>query len=165
MTTIRAFVESDFEQVQAIYLQGINTGNATFERQVKTWPEWDKAMVNECRLVAVRGGKLIGWAALSRVSNRAVYAGVAEVSVYICSAAKGVGVGTSLLLELIAQSELAGFWSLQSGIFPENQASLRIHKKCGFSVLGTRERLGQMNGIWRDVILLERRSLVEGIEL
>ncbi|PHQ76696.1 MAG: phosphinothricin acetyltransferase [Shewanella sp.] len=165
MVQIREFVESDFEQVQSIYLQGIKTGNATFEKRVKSWPEWDEAMLKECRLVAELNGKLVGWAALSSVSNRAVYAGVAEVSIYISSSAKRMGVGTSLLLELVELSEVAGLWSLQAGIFPENEASLHIHKKCGFTVLGTRDRLGKMNGIWRNVTLLERRSQVEGIEV
>ncbi|QFU21353.1 GNAT family N-acetyltransferase [Shewanella eurypsychrophilus] len=165
MAQIREFVEDDFEQVQSIYLQGIKTGNATFEKNVKSWPEWNEAMLKECRIVAERGGKLVGWAAMSSVSNRAVYAGVAEVSIYISSSAKGMGVGTSLLLKLIEQSEIAGFWSLQAGIFPENKASLHIHKKCGFTVLGTKDRLGKMDGVWRDVTLLERRSQVEGIEV
>ncbi|AQS37973.1 sortase-like acyltransferase [Shewanella psychrophila] len=165
MAQIREFVEGDFEQVQKIYLQGIKTGNATFEKKTKSWPEWDEAMLKGCRIVAERSGGLIGWAALSSISNRAVYAGVAEVSIYISSSAKGLGVGTSLLLELIKLSEVAGFWSLQAGIFPENEASLHIHKKCGFTVLGTRDRLGKMDGIWRDVTLLERRSQVEGIEV
>ena len=154
---------SDWDAVQAIYQEGIATGDATFETDAPPWERWDAKHVPAARLVAVRGAALLGWAALSSVSDRCVYAGVAEVSVYVAESARGAGVGRSLLEALVTASEQAGFWTLQAGIFPENAASLAIHSACGFRVIGRRERLGQLQGRWRDALLLERRSPVVGV--
>ena len=157
--SIDVMKESDWQQVAEIYLDGIKTGIATFQSEVPTWEEWDKGHVSTCRFVARLGEKILGWVALSAVSSRCVYAGVAEVSVYISEESKGMGVGTSLLTKLIQQSEELGFWTLQAGIIKENIPSRMLHKKCGFREIGYRERLGKMNhGKWHDVILMERRS-------
>lgn len=153
----------DWPDVQAIYRQGIATGNATFETDVPEWIAWDAAHLPGCRLVARRDGAALGWAALTLVSGRCVYAGVAEVSVYVAEAARGQGVGRLLLQALIAESERAGLWTLQAGVFEENRASIALHTGCGFRVVGFRERIGQMNGIWRNTVLLERRSTVVGV--
>jgi len=152
----------DWEKVRRIYLEGIATGNATFETEAPSWERWDAAHLREPRLVARDGGELLGWASLSKVSDRCVYGGVAEVSVYVAQAARGRGVGRKLLQALIDGSEANGLWTLQAGIFPENEASIAIHKRCGFRVVGIRERLGQLAGRWRDVMLLERRSGLKG---
>ncbi|HEY8916407.1 MAG TPA: GNAT family N-acetyltransferase [Chitinophaga sp.] len=149
-------------QVKAIYESGIATGNATFQATAPEWDEWDKAHVKTCRLAAVENNQVIGWAALTAVSGRCVYAGVGEVSVYIHPDARGKNVGTQLLQALITESEANGFWTLQAGIFPENIASIKVHEKCGFRLVGRREKIGQMNGLWRDTLLLERRSLITG---
>jgi L-amino acid N-acyltransferase YncA len=149
--------------VKAIYESGIATGNATFQTTAPEWDEWDKGHVVACRLVAIENDQILGWAALSAVSGRCVYAGVAEVSVYVHPNARGKGVGDQLLRELIGESEKHGFWTLQAGIFPENAPSVRIHEKNGFRILGRREKIGQMNGKWRDTLLLERRSLTIGV--
>jgi len=154
--------DADWSGVSRIYVEGIETGNATFEVGAPSWQEWDTRHLPFARLVARRGGELIGWSALSPVSAREVYAGVAEVSVYVSRAHRGEGVGILLLEALVAASEANGIWTLQAGIFPENEASLRIHEKCGFRVVGVRRRIGRMNGKWRDVVLLERRSEVSG---
>jgi len=154
---------SDWKAVRAIYLEGIATGNATFEHSVPEWEKWDAGHLPTCRFVARSGGEILGWAALSPVSGRCVYAGVAEVSVYVAERARGQGIGTMLLAKLAADSEAQGIWTLQAGIFPENDASIRIHHNQGFRVVGTRERIGQMNGQWRDVVLMERRSAVAGV--
>lgn len=159
---IRAFVDTDWPAVQTIYQQGIDTKNATFQTTVKSWEAWDGSMHRQCRLVAIEGETVAGWAALSPVSSRCVYGGVAEVSVYVDTVWQGRGVGKLLLSALVTESEQAGFWTLQAGIFPENIASVRLHEKCGFRTVGRRERLGQMEGHWRDVLLLERRSAVVG---
>jgi L-amino acid N-acyltransferase YncA len=127
------------------------------------WPEWDAAHRDDCRLVARRTGQVVGWAALSPVSRRCVYGGVAEVSVYVAESARGQGIGRALLSALIDASEAAGIWTLQAGIFPENEASVRLHKSCGFRVVGRRERIGQLHGVWRDTLLLERRSRHAGV--
>jgi phosphinothricin acetyltransferase len=153
---------SDWPQVKAIYDSGIATGNATFQTSAPGWEEWDNAHVKTCRLVAVENSQVIGWAALTAVSSRCVYAGVGEVSVYIHPDARGKNVGTQLLQALITASEANGFWTLQAGIFPENAVSVKIHEKCGFRLVGRREKIGQMNGLWRDTLLLERRSPVTG---
>ncbi|GAA5213168.1 N-acetyltransferase family protein [Corallincola platygyrae] len=163
MLKIRSFSPDDFPRVQAIYAQGIATGNATFQTKAKTWQEWDNGLRPDCRLIAEIDGAIVGWAALSPVSSRSVYAGVAEVSIYIDSSYGGRGIGMQLLAELVAASEQHGIWTLQAGIFPENQASIAIHHKNGFKQLGVREKLGQMNGKWRDVVLMERRSKVVGV--
>lgn len=149
-------------QVKAIYESGIATGNATFQTAAPEWDEWDKAHVKTCRLVAIENSQLIGWAALTAVSGRCVYAGVGEVSVYVHADARGKNAGTQLLQALITASEANGFWTLQAGIFPENTASIKVHEKCGFRLVGRREKIGQMNGLWRDTLLLERRSLTTG---
>ena len=156
-------VPADWAAVRAICLEGIATGNATFETEAPLWECWDAAHSAVCRLVAENADGVLGFAALSPVSARRVYAGVAEVSVYVSAQARGAGVGGALLRELVRASETAGFWTLQAGIFPENLASLRLHQKCGFGVLGVRQRVGCLAGRWRDVVLLERRSATAGI--
>jgi len=148
----------DWESVRAIYIQGISTGDATFEQSAPEWAAWDAAHLPCCRLVARNGAETLGWAALTPYSRRQVYAGVAEVSVYVAEAARGQGVGAALLAALIADSAKHGIWTLQAGIFPENIASIRLHQRFGFRVVGTRERIGCMNGRWRDVVLMERRA-------
>jgi L-amino acid N-acyltransferase YncA len=155
----RSLTAEDWPDVKAIYEEGIANGDATFERAAPPWPDWDAAHLSSCRLVALSGdGRMVGWAALSPVSSRCVYTGVAEVSVYVTSSARGRGVGTRLLTTLVERSEANGLWTLQAGIFPENTASVTLHERCGFRIVGRRERLGQMGGRWRDVLLLERRS-------
>ncbi|GGB58844.1 phosphinothricin N-acetyltransferase [Lentibacillus populi] len=156
--------ETDWQQVRDIYIEGIDTGNATFEKEAPTWEEWDKGHISAGRLVVREGRNVIGWAALSPVSSRCAYAGVAEVSIYLSQNSCGKGIGSKLLKALIEESEANGIWTLQSGIFPENTNSIRLHTKFGFKVVGQRERIGKLNGIWRDVSILERRSRVVGIE-
>jgi L-amino acid N-acyltransferase YncA len=154
---------ADWPVIRAIYEQGIATGDATFQSKAPTWEEWDAGHLRGCRLVAARGEHVIGWAALSPVSSRCVYAGVAEVSVYVAADARGAGVGRRLLEALVARSEQHDIWTLQAGIFPENLASISVHQRCGFRLVGRREKLGQMSGRWRDVLLLERRSPSVGL--
>jgi L-amino acid N-acyltransferase YncA len=144
--------------VREIYREGIATGNATFETELPDWEKWDGGHRKDCRLVARRGEEIVGWAALSPVSARRVYAGVAEVSIYVAAKARGGGVGKLLLQALIAESEARGVWTLQGGIFPENIASISLHKSCGFREVGVRVRIGKLGELWRDVLLLERRS-------
>jgi phosphinothricin acetyltransferase len=156
--------DQDWPVVKAIYQEGINSSDATFEVQVPSWQQWNKAHLRDSRLVAKTAGKIVGWVALSPVSTRHVYSGVAEVSLYVTASVRGAGVGKALLCALIEESERAGIWTLQAGIFPENAASIALTKACGFREVGYRERIGQMNGIWRDVILVERRSKVAGIQ-
>jgi phosphinothricin acetyltransferase len=158
---IRELRPPDWQEVARIFEDGIRTGDATFETAAPSWAEWDAAHT-EHRLVAELDGEVAGWAALSAVSDRCCYAGVAEVSVYVAASARGRGVGRELLEELIRRSEDAGIWTLQAGIFPENKASVRLHLVCGFRLVGVRERLGELGGVWRDVLLLERRSEVTG---
>lgn len=160
---IDKMLPEDWEQVRKIYIEGIATGNATFQEEVPAWEDWDKNHITECRIVARSEGEILGWAALSPVSSRCVYAGVAEVSVYVRQTSKGKGIGGLLLKYLIEKSEENGYWTLQSGIFPENISSLKIHYKHGFREVGRRVRIGKMNGMWRDTILLERRSENVGI--
>jgi phosphinothricin acetyltransferase len=159
---VAAMQPRDWEQVRAIYLEGIATGNATFETEAPSWEKWDGGHLQSPRLVTRHGsgatGPVIGWAALSGVSSRCVYAGVADESVYVAAAARGQGVGGILLATLCKAAEAAGIWTLQAGIFPENAASLRLHEACGFRVVGCREKLGRHHGVWRDVLMLERRS-------
>lgn len=157
---------SDWEQVKNIYLEGIKTGIATFrtESDLSSWENWDNGHINSCRLVARSGNDILGWVALSPTSNRCVYSGIAEVSIYIKEKYKGKGIGTALLQNLISLSEENGFWTLQSTIIRENNASISLHKKCDFREIGIREKLGKMNnGIWHDVILMEKRSKVVGV--
>jgi L-amino acid N-acyltransferase YncA len=154
---VEAMRPADWPAVRTIYQEGIATGNATFETDVPSWEEWDAAHLPDHRLVARRGDEIVGWAAVVPVSDRCAYAGVAEHSVYVAAAARGRGVGRQLLEALVASTEDAGIWTLQSGIFPENSVSLRLHEACGFRIVGIRERLGQLQGQWRDVVLLERR--------
>ncbi|MGB8919163.1 MAG: N-acetyltransferase family protein [Candidatus Sulfotelmatobacter sp.] len=149
--------------VREIYREGIATGNATFESELPDWEKWDNNHRKDCRLIARKEEQVLGWAALSPVSGRRVYAGVAEVSVYVAVAARGTGVGKSLLQALIAESELHGLWTLQAGIFRENAASVALHKSCGFREVGVRQRIGKLGGTWRDVLLLERRSATIGL--
>jgi L-amino acid N-acyltransferase YncA len=155
---IESMAAADWDDVRRIYAEGIATGNATMETEPPPWESWDKAHRPDCRLVARDGRRMLGWAALSRVSERCAYGGVAEVSVYVSQDARGRGVGHRLLEELVRASEEAGVWTLQAGIFPENTASLEIHQRCGFRVVGVREKLGKLGPAWRDVALLERRS-------
>lgn len=148
----------DWASVRTIYLEGIASGNATFETSAPEWREWDAKHLISCRLVARLDREILGWAALSPVSSRCVYKGVAELSVYVAARARGQKIGSKLLAALAEASEREGIWTLQAGIFPENVSSLAIHKRAGFRVVGTRERLGLLDGRWRDVVLLERRS-------
>jgi phosphinothricin acetyltransferase len=161
--SIRPMVASDWPAVARIYAEGIEGGDATFEASVPGWPEWDAAHLESCRLVFDREGEVVAWAALSPVSKRAVYRGVAEVSIYVGSEARGEGVGSQLLAALIEASESAGFWTLQTAIFPENQASIALHTRNGFRVVGTRERVGAQGERWRDTVFLERRSQSVGM--
>jgi len=154
----------DWDFVRAIYLEGITTGQATFETEAPDWERWDAGHLPQCRLVARNGDVVLGWAALSPVSRREVYAGVAEVSVYVAASARGLGVGGALMLALIEASELYGVWTLQSSIFPENHASVALHLKHGFREVGRRERIARHHGVWRDTIVLERRSRVAGVD-
>ncbi len=157
--------KEDWEAVGRIYLEGIRTGNATFQTEIPTWQAWDEGHCQTCRLVVKSDGKVAGWAALSKISNRAVYAGVAEVSIYMDQMYKGRGFGQKLLGAMVDRSEEKGYWTLQAGIFPENIASIRIHEKCGFQVVGIRKKLGKMTcGKWRDVAFLERRSTTVGTD-
>jgi len=153
----------DWPPVREIYAEGIATGDATFETAVPDWEQWDAGHLRQCRLVARDESNILGWAALSPVSRRPVYAGVTEVSVYVAAAARGKGVGKALLTALIDRSEQNGIWTLQASIFPENQASITLHKALGFREVGRRERIGQRDGRWKDTVLLERRSGVAGI--
>jgi L-amino acid N-acyltransferase YncA len=152
----------DWDAVRAIYVQGIATGNATFEIAAPDWDPWNASHLAFCRLVARDDTAVRGWAALGSYSHRLVYAGVAEVSVYVAESARGQGIGVALLSSLITESEAEGIWTLQAGIFPENIASVQLHRRFGFRVVGIRERIGCMDGVWRDVMLMERRSSVAG---
>jgi L-amino acid N-acyltransferase YncA len=148
----------DWPAVRAIFEAGIASGDATFETAAPTWEAWDAAHLPEHRLVARDDGQVLAWAALAPVSDRCAYAGVAEDSIYVAPAAQGRGVGRQLLAALVASAEQGGIWTVQTGIFPENRASVRLHQACGFRLVGVRERLGRLDGRWRDVLLLERRS-------
>ncbi|MEQ1606574.1 MAG: N-acetyltransferase family protein [Pyrinomonadaceae bacterium] len=156
--------DSDGDAVLAIYLEGIATGNATFETTAPEWEAWNASHLSHSRLVARSDGQAFGWAALSPVSGRCVYGGVAEVSVYVGEKGRGLGIGRALLEALIKSSEANGIWTLQAGIFRENEASRVLHLTHGFREIGYRERIGKHNGVWRDTILLERRSSVVGID-
>ena len=160
---IDEMLSSDWDQVNAIYLEGIQSGNATFQTETSTWDEWNAGHASKCRLVARLDGEVVGWIALSPISNRESFAGVAEVSVYLTDAIKGMGIGSKLVQAVIETSEQNGFWTLQAMIFPENQGSTNLHMKYGFKEVGVRQHMGQLNGVWRDVVLLERRSDIVGV--
>ena len=149
----------DWEEVRAIYVEGIETGNATFQESAPSWTEWDREHISSCRLVARHGGRVCGWAALSPYTNRDCFSGVAEVSLYTGREFRRKGIGKKLLESLITESEGEGFWTLYSGIFPENEASIALHRKCGFKLFCVGEKLGRTrDGIWRDVVYMSRRS-------
>jgi phosphinothricin acetyltransferase len=148
---------SDWEQVRAIYLEGIRSGHSTFETDAPSWEKWDEGHLQFARLVMRDGETVLGWAALSPVSKRHVYRGVAEVTVYVSEAVHGQGIGRALLEALIDESERNGIWTLQASIFPENTASVQLHLRCGFRAVGRRERIAMLNGVWRDTLLFERR--------
>lgn len=153
----------DWEAVRAIYEEGIAAGIATFETTVPDWDLWNVFHLKICRLVVRAGNEVLGWAALNTISHRQAYSGVAEVSIYVAEKAQNIGIGKELLGRLVEESEKEGIWTLQAGIFPENKASIAIHKAVGFREVGYRERIGQLNGVWKDVILLERRTKTTGI--
>lgn len=162
--TIESMTHADWKPVETIYLEGIATGQATFEVEAPTWEQWDAGHLSSCRFVARRHGQIVGWAALSAVSRRVCYAGVAEVSVYVSAGARGQGVGRTLLNTIVHESERHGFWTLQGTTFPENTASLKLQTSCGFRVVGKRERIARQNGIWRDTVVTERRSQAIGLD-
>lgn len=162
---IEAMKSSDWEQVKNIYSEGIKTGIATFQTEVPIWENWDKGHLNSCRLVARSADDILGWIALSPTSSRNCYSGVVEVSIYVSEKYKGQGIGTTLMTSLIKQSEKNGIWTLYCAIIRENKASIVMHKKCGFREIGIREKMAQTgNGVWHDVVLMERRSKVVGID-
>ncbi|HZT93737.1 MAG TPA: GNAT family N-acetyltransferase [Gaiellaceae bacterium] len=159
--SIRELRPEDWPAVRAIYEEGVRSGDATFETEAPSWESWSAAHPG-LRLVAELDGSVVGWAALSPASARHCYRGVGEVSVYVAAEARGAGLGRRLLNELVVRSEEAGYWTLTAGVFPENEASLRLHRACGFREVGVRERIGEAGGVWRDVIWLERRSTLVG---
>lgn len=161
--TIGPMRSQDWPAVRIIYLGGIATGQATFETRAPSWEAWDAAHLSFARLVARAGKDLVGWAALSPVSQRKAYRGVAEVSIYVAEKSRGQGVGRALLERLIRESEEHDIWTLLAAVFPENAATAALHKRCGFREVGRRERIGKLDGIWRDTILLERRSKTVGV--
>lgn len=155
---------ADWDRVRAIYLEGLATGQATFETEAPSWEQWDAGHFEHCRLVARADDRVLGWAALSPASQRQVYAGVAEVSVYVAADARGCGIGSALMQALVEASERHGVWTLQSSIFPENRASVALHLNHGFREMGRRERIAQLHGVWRDTVVLERRSRIAGVD-
>ncbi len=155
---VRPFRDDDWPRVRAIYADGIATGNATFETEVPTFERWLEGHPSEYRFVATRAADVAGWVAAWPVSDRCAYAGVIEHSVYVDARMRGQGVGHRLVNALVERADASGIWTIQSGIFPENVASVELHQRCGFRVVGRRERLGQLNGVWRDVLLMERRK-------
>jgi len=164
--SIVPMLPNHWPSVREIYGEGIASGNATFETELPDWDKWDGGHHKHCKLVALQtadAAAVLGWAALSPVSARRVYAGVAEVSVYVAASARGRGVGKALLQALVQKSEVNGVWTLQAGIFPENSASVALHKSCGFREVGIRRRIGKLGDTWRDVLLLERRSATIGV--
>lgn len=161
-TEIRGLEAEDWDAVRSIYLAGIATGQATFETEAPTWEHWNNIHLPTPRLAAMANQMIVGWAALSSVSRRPAYAGVAEVSVYVHPDVRGLGIGGLLLTKLVNESERNGIWTLQASIFPENVASISLHRSCGFREVGIRQRIGKMKGVWRDTVLFERRSRVVG---
>jgi L-amino acid N-acyltransferase YncA len=155
--------DNDWERVREIYLEGLATGQASFETEAPSWEQWDAAHSRHNRLVARDGGRVVAWAALAPVSRRRCYAGVAEVSLYVSTAYFGRGIGKRLLGELVASSERHGVWTLYTSTFPENEASIKMQLSCGFRVVGRRERIAQRHGVWRDTVITERRSRVVGV--
>jgi len=162
--TIEDMTEADWPAVRAIYEEGIATGLGTFETSAPSWDDWNAARLPHSRLVVRDHGSVIAWAALSPVSRRACYAGVAEVGIYVAAAARGKGVGRRLLDALVASSEAHGIWMLQGATFADNIASIRVQQRCGFRLVGRRERIGKRDGVWHDTVLLERRSGKVGID-
>ena len=160
---IRKIEQEHYQKIVDIYLQGIATGIGTFQTGATDWEIWDVSHLSNCRIAAFEGNEMAGWAALSPVSSRCVYAGVAEVSIYIAENFRGKRVGKYLLLKLVDESEAAGLWILQSGIFSDNTASIKLHEQCGFRVIGYRDKIGKKDGVWKDNITMERRSKVLGI--
>jgi L-amino acid N-acyltransferase YncA len=160
---ITAMKAEDWPAVREIYREGIATGNATFETELPDWQKWDGGHRTDCRFIARHGAQVFGWAALSPVSGRRVYSGVAEVSIYVAASVRGRGIGKALMKALIDESESQGTWTLQAGIFPENAASIKLHKSWGFREVGVRRRIGKQGATWRDVVLLERRSMTQGV--
>lgn len=160
---IKVIDQQNYPEVARIYLEGIATGNATFQDTAPDWKSWDESHLAACRIVAIEDNKYLGWAALTPVSGRCVYAGVAEISVYVAAKARRKGIGRLLLTELIKLSEHNDIWTLQASVFPENIPSIKLHEQCGFRVIGYREKIGKMKGVWRNNVLLERRSKIVGI--
>ena len=166
---IEPMTPADWPAVRRIYADGIATGNATFETEPPDWDAWHRSRLPACRLVArppanaPNRNTVLAWAALSPVSSRACYAGIAEHSIYVDAPQRGQGIGKTLLAALAAASEDAGFWMLQSAIFPENAASIAIHLACGFRIMGRRKRVAMLNGVWRDTVIVERRSRIIGV--
>ena len=161
--TVDTMRPEDWTTVRVIYQEGVATKNATFETDTPEWEAWDQDHLDICRFVVRESGNVVAWAALSSVSKRKVYAGVAEVSIYVAESAREKGFGKTLLKTLVESSEKAGIWTLQGGIFPENETSIVLHQLCGFRIVGHRERIGNRNGTWRDVVLMERRSSIVGV--
>jgi len=164
MAKIRPMRNDDWSAVRAVYLDGIATGNATFQTEAPSWESWDSSHLSGCRLVAESKGVVLAWAVLGGYSRLPVFSGVAEVSIYVGQRVRGQGIGARLLQELVEASERDGFWTLLAGIFPENIMSLALHRRAGFREIGYRERVGQLHGKWRDVVLFERRSRVNGCD-
>ncbi len=161
---IKSITKDNFPEAMEIYRQGLETQIATFQNDTPTWEDWDKGHLDFCRISIFDNNKMLGWTSLTPVSSRCVYAGVAEVSIYIAKEERGKGIGKIVLTELIRQSEKNGIWTLQSGIFAENESSIKLHEKCGFRIVGYREKIGKKNGVWKDNVLMERRSKTIGID-
>lgn len=159
-----AIEKEHYPQISDIYKQGIDTGIATFETSVPSWEVWNENKLIHSRFVVVDNNNILGWIALSKVSNRCVYEGVAEVSIYVSENQRGKGIGKILMEEAIKESEANGIWTLQSGMFTENEATIALHKMFGFRIIGYREKIGKLNGVWKDNLLMERRSKVVGID-